>query len=73
MDRGMKASSGTIIAPTDPPPAPAPLMGHASRFWPSPLRRGQADPDLTGTCMPATLFSFVWRMSAWDQVWISAL
>jgi ABC-type multidrug transport system fused ATPase/permease subunit len=73
-DLGMKPSQGTLIAPTDTHESgPDGVMGHASRFWPSPLRRREPDPDLTGVRLPKTLLGFVWRLSAWDQGWIAAL
>jgi ABC-type multidrug transport system fused ATPase/permease subunit len=40
-------------------------------FWPSPLRAGKYRPVLQRWPLPATMFGFVWRLSATDQFWIA--
>ena len=46
-------------------------MRQASTFVPTPLRRGVPDPLFTGEQMPRSFLGFVWRLSAWDQVWLT--
>ncbi|MFI5013870.1 MAG: ABC transporter transmembrane domain-containing protein [Hyphomicrobiales bacterium] len=41
--------------------------------WPSPLRTDGYRPVLRSWPLPTTLFGFVWRLSAADQVWIAIL
>ncbi|MBV9634842.1 MAG: hypothetical protein JOZ40_09455, partial [Methylobacteriaceae bacterium] len=48
-------------------------MKHASFLWPSPLRRRLKDVVFTGRQMPRRLIDFVWRMSAWDQMWLTLI
>jgi ABC-type multidrug transport system fused ATPase/permease subunit len=48
-------------------------MPQASTFWPTPLRHGLQDRLFTGRQMPRSFLGFVWRLSAWDQVWLTLL
>jgi ABC-type bacteriocin/lantibiotic exporter with double-glycine peptidase domain len=41
--------------------------------WPSPLQDAEYSPTFSGNDMPTSLFGFVWRTSAWDQLWLSIL
>ncbi|MBV9702953.1 MAG: ABC transporter ATP-binding protein [Methylobacteriaceae bacterium] len=75
----MSLPQGTIIAPTDAGGLGAHAgrseapMKHASFLWPSPLRRRLKDVVFTGRQMPRRLIDFVWRMSAWDQMWLTLI
>lgn len=48
-------------------------LHHVTTSWPTPLRRLSSEAPIVGTRMPRTLFGFVWRVSAWDQVWLAGL
>ncbi len=48
-------------------------MPQASIVLPTPLRRGAPDPLFAGQQMPRSFLGFVWRLSAWDQVWLTLL
>lgn len=42
-------------------------------IWPSPLRAKSSELPFPGTRMPKTLMGYIWRVSAWDQLWLASL
>jgi ABC-type bacteriocin/lantibiotic exporter with double-glycine peptidase domain len=46
---------------------------NANGPWPSPLRRGHFRTPFSGADFPASLPAFIWRTSAWDQLWLAGL
>lgn len=50
-----------------------PKLHHVTTPVPTPLRSRTPHAPFAGTCMPRRMITFIWRVSAWDQVWLALL
>lgn len=50
-----------------------PGLRHITTPLPTPLRRQSTHAPFAGSRMPRSMFGFMWRVSAWDQIWLALL